>query len=656
MKLAKNKILTLIAMLFLSLLIVMTSVCPTYVRADDSAVKFDESNVLDDLESSKDFNLDDYIWDIDGIVKSPKIINFVEWCYSPFVPDDFALYIYFYNPQNLKIFEDSYVNSVQIATQYDSDVITRDSKPTDYEKFDLVYCNKSNKSNYEGMFYKFRVVDKKTSSGKYILRDRLYSSERRYDISGLTLSTNEFLDGQEILVGGTYYYKGYAKGYGPNSNEESTLECSGFQPLETIRLNVQSTNYRQKTNSSLGDGHFWDINSVYFSVPNKYFEQYGDLQKIKADWYEYESVPMHIAKNSTTKNNLDSHIGSSTNNGRFADLPVYIQYYDPREVDLRNSYGYVYNANPGWNSSVFTHQDITDLYWVLLEEEGRVSSSQVKKYLTDYSSNSKNYLPVTLDGKKISADLFKETLSNGRENIPYINDDIHHKLLEFDANDKFDLSGFESDSLSDFFLELLGFASSSEDIINIKPIETDVSFEMSLSDPAAISDSLYINKDDVSAFKDYYNAALTRSETTVLFRFAKTDYFYADMFTFDGYSFQDFANPSKPGEDLAISWQSVFLDFDILQLTFQADGEYVVIPVVSDPIDIINGVDYRPKNNNGNGIFDWLKLIFGLLLLILLVWFLKVTGALPLIGKILIWIITAPFKFIKWLIGKFRGD
>lgn len=659
-QLTKNKIFSLIVTLFLSILIIFSGVCPTYVRADDSAFKFDETNVLDDLESSKDFRLIDYIWDTSGIVKSPKVINFVEWCYSPFIPDDFALYVYFYNPQNLKIIEDSYINSIQIATKYNLDVITSNSIPSDYEKFDLVYCNKSTKSNYEGMFYKFRIVDKKSSNGKFVLRDRLYGSERRYDISGLTLSTKEFEDGQEILVGGTYYFNGYAKGYGPDTNAESTLECTGFQPLETISLDVKSTYYRQETNSSLGDGHYWDINSVYFSVPNKYFDQYGDLQKIKAEWYEYETVPMHIAKNATTRNKLESYIGSSTKSGRFTDIPVYLQYYEKREVALRGSFGFVYNANPGWNSTIagigYGHEDIYDLYWLLLEEEGKISSSQVKEYLEIYSSNSKNYLPVTLvDGTKVSADLFKDSLNNGREEIPYINDDIHHKLLEFDANDKFDLTGFESNgSLSDFFLDLLGFGPSSEDIINIKPIETDVSYEMSLSDVNAISDSLLINKDDVDTFKKDYNEALSKNERTVLFRFAKTDYFYTDMYTFDGVGLDDIFNTVPAGKDLAISWQSVFLNFDIIQLTFQADGEYMVIPVVASPIDIINGVDHRPKNNN-NG-FDFLRLLLIVVLLILLIPLLNSLGILPLIGNVIIFIITAPFKFIKWLIDKFRGD
>ena len=36
--------------------------------------------------------------------------------------------------------------------------------------------------------------------------------------------------------------------------------------------------------------------------------------------------------------------------------------------------------------------------------------------------------------------------------------------------------------------------------------------------------------------------------------------------------------------------ESVFFDFDIIQLTFNRDGVYTVIPVVSSPMDIVNAI------------------------------------------------------------------
>lgn len=50
-----------------------------------------------------------------------------------------------------------------------------------------------------------------------------------------------------------------------------------------------------------------------------------------------------------------------------------------------------------------------------------------------------------------------------------------------------------------------------------------------------------------------------------------------------------------------IAQQTIFLNFDIIQLTFNDGGNLTVIPVVADPIDIIN--PYTPPAISGN--FDW---------------------------------------------------
>ena len=56
--------------------------------------------------------------------------------------------------------------------------------------------------------------------------------------------------------------------------------------------------------------------------------------------------------------------------------------------------------------------------------------------------------------------------------------------------------------------------------------------------------------------------------------------------------------------DTYVATQTVFLDFDIIELTFNRDGEYRVIPVVSSPLDIINDIT-APKNEK----FDFVKLL-----------------------------------------------
>lgn len=627
-----NKIITL----FLSILLLIGAVWTgggISAHAEDLEFPFDETNVMDDLTSSSNFNLYEWPWDYNGLLKSPQIANFVEWCYSPFKPNDFALYIYFYNPQNLKIDTDNPQNRIQMASKYSSYPVSKDSVPEDYDTYALEYCSKSELKNYEGLFYKFRVIDGKGADGLYI-KDRVYAGERRYDVSGVVLAHDDGKKVQEYLVGGTYFFQGYAKGYGPEERNDSTLQCTGFQPLETIELEVHPTVYRQDATSSLGDGHQWDVNSVYFSVPEKYFEDYGDLQKIKAEWWEYETVPMHIAKNVTTRDKFKKYVGQSTKDNSIPDLPVYYQYGNPRQMGLEQTFGLVYNAPPDWNSLFYGHEDITDLYWILLGDNGEVSSSQVKTYLENYSSNSNEYLDVVIDGKKISADLFKDGLSNGREKIPYVDDNVHHKVVELDTNDKFDLLGYDESEapVKDFFLNLFGFGKYSEDRVNISPIEANVDDYIGLSDES-LAQTLLISKYDVNSFKSFHAEEKAKGNHTVLFRFAQTDYFYCDMFTIKNINdLGDMFKPLYEDGHLAISWQSMFLDFKIIQLTFQKDGEYTVIPVVHDPINIINEITKTPSWDNGDHawyetLLAWIitvvALVVGLILLVITIKILK---------------------------------
>ena len=130
----------------------MTGVCPIYVRADDSVVKFDESNVLDDLEDmtldGKKFSLEEYNFDTK---KDTQILSFVEYCYSFYEEkqNDFGFYVYIYNPKGLKFDTDSSLNMIQFATTKDIDSV--------YTKYSLTYLNKSEKADYEGLFYNFKV-------------------------------------------------------------------------------------------------------------------------------------------------------------------------------------------------------------------------------------------------------------------------------------------------------------------------------------------------------------------------------------------------------------------------------------------------------------------------------------------------------------------
>ena len=96
-----------------------------------------------------------------------------------------------------------------------------------------------------------------------------------------------------------------------------------------------------------------------------------------------------------------------------------------------------------------------------------------------------------------------------------------------------------------------------------------------------------------------------------------------------------------------IAQESVFFDFDIIQLTFNKEGTYTVIPVVASPIDIVN--DITPPVYLDDGL-DWWQILLAIIFLILALWLLSITGILPLLVKGIVWLILLPFRLIGKLL------
>ena len=98
----------------------------------------------------------------------------------------------------------------------------------------------------------------------------------------------------------------------------------------------------------------------------------------------------------------------------------------------------------------------------------------------------------------------------------------------------------------------------------------------------------------------------------------------------------------------------MFLNFDIIELTFAKEGKYTVIPVVNNPIDIYNDITL-PKVENPWG---WLETLIAIILVVLLIIVLWVTGLLPAVVKGIVWLLILPFgligKLFKAIFKKIR--
>ncbi|MBD5584268.1 MAG: hypothetical protein HDQ88_04245, partial [Clostridia bacterium] len=200
--------------------------------ADNENIKFDTTNVLDDLRGmtidGKAFTLEDYPKDDDGSV---KLISLAEYCYSYYgdMQQNYGLYVYVYNPQQMTFDCKSDKNKLQMRVG---------GKDTDdYTKYSLQFLDGTLLDGLENRFYKFKINF--TSAQRQAVLSALNAESRIYEVSGIELLNNKsddypnateypcgfFNKETGVYSAPKYVYSGYSKGYGQTSSEE-TLDCT----------------------------------------------------------------------------------------------------------------------------------------------------------------------------------------------------------------------------------------------------------------------------------------------------------------------------------------------------------------------------------------------------------------------------------------------
>ena len=221
--------------------------------------------------------------------------------------------------------------------------------------------------------------------------------------------------------------------------------------------------------------------------------------------------------------------------------------------------------------------------------------------------------------------MFVEGLKPEREKVPYVGDDIHYKRVEIDAGDEFNMLSYdETHNFWDKLFEYGLFAPDTDDTYKSIPPFYKVTESDLLKNDETLSAELFIDENDISAFKEYATAATLRDETTHLFRFAQTDYYSEMGRTTTKNSFSGTKDSAMRAQE------TVFFDFIVISLTFNKEGVYKVIPAVSSPIDIIADITSPPEesfwlfdglNDILNKLGAWgvlvLSVVIGTLILIL---------------------------------------
>ena len=658
----KNRFLLCIIALATVVCTLLTMVHPIVAYAAESETGFDSTSVLDDLQSSKvngkPFDIADYPFNES---KDIQVISFVEYCYSykANLRDNYGLYVYIYNPKGLNLSTNEKQNKIQMAVAYDAE-----GNPTDYAKFSLEFCSKVESGDYKNLFYKFKVIDHKVNGTTF--SDRVNSNARRYDVSGVEITTYGSSTATEYGVCGTYIFTGFAEGYGPDANAKSTLSCD-VEYLETIELSVKHTFYRSET-SALGSGHQNQLDTVYFSVPKRFLDTYGTLQRIKAEWYEYKTKEILVTSNTDFYNAASPYIGVPLGNSP-NEYGLY-EYVEDIGYSLgigAGKAGDMYVAQWGWNlGDGYLHVPTNILYYMFLVDDieeydpyaetktvGGIQSNDLYEYIKNYrKSYTSGKLPIK-DGT-ISADLFESDIDDSRK-MNNENGVIKKGYSYYDFDADVDLQTLQSwsstspsfwDNWLNFGLGAAFTGGPNEASKTVAPIQILKASDLTGTN-AEIAERLLVNVNDVEAIKAEYNNAVTVSGTNdeekvvVLFRFATSDYYSEPVDIIEPNAGFLWSDKHYEGEAY-IAQESVFFDFDIIQLTFNKDGEYTVIPVVSSPIDIVN--DITPPVNMPDEV-DWWKIALALILVVLLL--VLLAPVLPYIIQGIGWVVMLPVKAVK---------
>lgn len=592
-----TKILSISLLAVLLLVAVLPLSC---VFADESVAAFDETSVLNDLQDStitgKKFNIDDYTIDEDG---SPELLAFTEFAFSTIheYQQYYALYLYVYYPQgNLGDYEQ---NTVEMAVAYDSE-----GEPNAWHKFHIKMLS----TDGNKVLYKFRIVDTEGQTvGSIFNRVGQNPSERRYDVNSIELRASTDITASDYGIGGTWIYTGYSKGMHQSSMEESTLQSTITQ-RETLRLDVKQTYYRgfYYYGSDLAD----QMSSVYFSVPNKIDKSYDKLYAIDFDAYKYLTSPMFCINESgnlwvneqKVYEKLMNQRGLSPDEVKKLDASTGVNW--DRYTDSYSGPEYFYYTGYNVALGLGGLKKLDTCAWVfqvLKDNDNKVSRHTIMNYMNEYSAKfgrnvRDKYNSMLFADCYYSFENDYRTVANGQN--------IGRTIT---ADEKGEMRG--SSSYSNIWKRLFG--NYSDKITEFCPIQnvswTDIS---DLSDDK-ICQTYFIAGEDVGDFKAYVKEQNAKKHAVYLFRFDIDTYFSTDLYCKDY------------GKCGYVAQEPVYLDFDIISLTYGKDGVETVIPVVSDPIDVVAGLQPSkdPINIDLDGMFSdmltkILTIVFGIVAII----------------------------------------
>ena len=362
-------------------------------------------------------------------------------------------------------------------------------------------------------------------------------------------------------VNRAFYYKG--------NDDLNTLNCEVFQD-NIIDLRTKPTVYRTLS-SDKGLGYSYDIFSVYFSVPNEYFEKYDYLRAISYKYFEqlWNAVVVDDDDIYAQVNSMLNVDFSAGFNSEYAS--IYANYYrNGSQSEGTIEHRCDYSINDGGIGTLFAETVYEDKAVV----NQLLNAFQVEDWTDD---------DIFISGKNIT-DFFDHTETGEKANWFYGSTTL---------DDTFDIKSFSGNDpnlITKFYAWLNGYNKGHEtELSNVIPI---VTFEDSKAFDGYIegsNDENYanehlINKRDIADFVSTVRTATSNNETVVLFRFAVRDYYSRNAVVYE----RDFVELAD--ENGFYAQGTGFNKFNIISLTFRKANQDFIVNVNDDPQDINGGI------------------------------------------------------------------
>lgn len=606
MKKTALKIISILGAIFCAVFSLFSIAPGITVQAEDKIpVDYTNTKIMDDLA---DVNTLAYPKNPLGV---PQVIRVQEYCFSEkdWNAMYYGLFIYIYNPTEVPIKTDRNFNKVNIATAYDDD-----GYPTSYSNLRLTYCD-----SVSNRLYKFYVADSETLLKVQTAYAKAHGGVRRYDIAGIELhhTDNEITNSQEKdrAYGCTWYFEGYAANCNINNPDAGSTLRSYKEDLETLKIEVKQTNWRTGAYENFVCD---ELNTVYFSVPEETFDKYGTLQKIKSEWYEYKTRPIFVTSDKNANAGFSPFIGKNIGekSGELEWSVLWEQSSNSSSSSINVFFNKVYNKQSlkdafGVNYTYDTTCSVVpQMDWFFYRENAvsnadfKVTKEEMLEYALWYSDNVAKASDKIIGAYgEYSVNLFEESIDADRVSLLKLKNEgatAGYVVQEIDAKDTGSLIVNRHESLWDKWF-------GPDERESYDPIIVlDAKENFASLDANGFAAKYLVNDIDAQNILDYCKQTIENGEKVVLFRFAVTDYYASTAM------FEKIGNSSMSDEDGYVAQETVFLNFDVISLTFRGEkGADVVIPVVADPIDIINGLDAPPGLNNE---MDKWSMIVGLIL------------------------------------------